>query len=409
MSDDESNESFTGRLLDLGGLFLKVGLTGFGGPAVHIAMLEDEVCERRRWLSHEQFLDLVAATNLIPGPNSTEMAMHIGLRRCGLAGLVVAGFCFVLPAVLLTTLFAFAYVELRQRIDLAPLMDGIRPVTLAVITAALWRLGLKALVEEKRLHLAGGAAILSLLDFGRLGPGWGEVQTLLLVALIGTLWIRWSEPPEPAAEDVESPANASPPVWLLGPGTWLAQPPSEASLWTIAGVFLKVGAVLYGSGYVLIAYLQAELVESRGLLSQAQLVDAIAIGQFTPGPILSTAAFVGYLLRSDGGWPAGLLGATVASVCIFAPSFLFVAATHPWIERMRKVASLAAFLDAAVAASLGLMLAVLIRLAATTLDQPLARLLAPLALTALIWKRVHPAWLILVGAIAGLAAAPLGS
>lgn len=365
------------RLVELSGLFLKLGVIGFGGPAAHIAMLEDEVVQRRRWLSREHFLDLVGATNLIPGPNSTEMTMHVGFLRAGWPGLIVAGASFILPAVLLTGLLAWFYVRFGALPQVEPFLFGVKPAVLAIILTAVWRLG-RAAARNARLLVIGGAVGLGVL------LGLNEVLALLLGGVIGMLWLRQS-----AAL-----------LGLLAPGLGLSWPggllaaANEVSLWQLGGFFLLIGSVLYGSGYVLIAFLEGGLVQRFGWLTQQQLLDAIAIGQFTPGPVLSTATFIGYILA---GWP----GAIVSTIGIFLPSFLFVAALNPWIPRLRRSPCTGAFLDAVNISAVGLMAAVLIKLALVTLASWQAALIALVAGGAALRWRLNAGWLVLGGALAG--------
>ncbi len=373
-------------------VFLKLGILGFGGPAAHIAMMEEEVVARRGWLTRERFLDLLGATNLIPGPNSTEMAIHLGYVRAGWSGLAVAGICFILPAVGLTAGLAWIYVHFGQLPQVAPWLLGIKPAVLAIIAVSVWRLGNKAC---KTWSLGAiGAAVLaaSLMQLN-------EVAALLLGGLAGMLWLR-------IPQAVRSRRGKILPVVA---GTWLAAKTqallavaagaggagvASASLWKLGLFFLKVGAVLYGSGYVLVAFLQGGLVDEYGWLTQRELLDAIAIGQFTPGPVLSTATFVGYMI-------AGAGGAAVATTAIFAPSFLFVALVNPWIPRLRKSPWTAAFLDAVNVSAVALMAAVTVKLGQATLTAWPAWLIAVAAtLIGLRWK-INLAWVVVGGGALG--------
>jgi chromate transporter len=380
------------RLAEIASLFLKLGTIGFGGPATHLALMEDEVVERRGWMSRQQYLDLIGATNLIPGPNSTEMAIHLGLVRGGMAGLVVAGCAFVLPAMVITTVFAWLYVTYGQLPQIEPIIGGIKPAVLAIIFTAGWRLGRKALNGWLVSAVAAGVAIASL-------AGAREIPVLLAGSLIGTICLlsarrraanRTIVPGLIAAGGL-SGLRQGMRAWPALPLLATAQAASSPSLLQLGLFFLKVGAVLYGTGYVLIAYLQGGLVEQYGWLTQEQLLDAIAIGQFTPGPILSTATFIGYVLMSDQGMWQGCAGAGVATLAVFLPSFLLVAITNPLVPRLRSMAWTAAFLDAVNAASLGLMAAVSLQLA--------IRVLWPQGVTA--WPDWWSLW------IAGLATAVL--
>ena len=383
-----------GRLGELAALFLKLGTIGFGGPAVHIGMMEAEVVSRRQWLSREYFLDLVGATNLIPGPNSTEMAIHLGFIRAGWAGLVVAGLCFILPAVLITAGLAWAYVKVGSLPQVAPFFYGIKPAVLAVILAAALRLGRTA-VKSWRLGVVGVGVLVASLG------GVNEVLALFVGGALGMLWLRLPK------------LNAQQRAWILatlaGSATLGAAPAAGAanvavpvSLWKLGVFFLKVGAVLYGSGYVLVAFLEGGLVHDYAWLTRQQLLDAVAIGQFTPGPVLSTATFVGYLV-------AGAPGAWVATVAIFLPSFCFVAALNPFVPRLRRSPWTAGFLDAVNVSSIALMAAVTLKLAQSTLTAWPAWLIAAAAAALGVGWKVDPSRLILGGAVAGWALSRWGS
>ncbi len=383
---------------ELAQVFLKLGIIGFGGPAAHIAMMEDEVVQRRQWLTQEQFLDLVGATNLIPGPNSTEMAIHIGYIYAGGLGLIVAGTCFVVPAVLMTAALAWGYVQFGELPQVYPFLYGIKPAVLAVIFTALWRLGKKAVKSRELLMIAIATGI-------AVGFGVNEVVALLLGGLFGAVWLNWRHQPTLSA-------------WLFG--LFLSQTPNSFSpvipmtaepvpLWKLGLFFLKVGSVLYGSGYVLIAFLQGQLVDEFGWLTQQQLLDAVAMGQVTPGPLLTTATFIGYVI---GGFP----GAMVSTLGITLPSFLFVLILNPWIPRLRSSKWTSAFLDAINVSAVALMAVVTIQLAVNTLGinfigMPLGTALLGIdwiaaviatiaAIFALVW-RVNAVWLVFGGAIAG--------
>jgi chromate transporter len=365
-------------------LFLKLGIIGFGGPAAHIAMLEDEVVTRRQWLTREHFLDLLGATNLIPGPNSTEMAIHVGYVRGGWRGLVLAGVCFVLPAVLITTALAWVYVEYGTLPEAEPLLRGIKPVVLAVIVGALWKLGQKA-VKDWRLLMVGIAVAAIAFQQGY------EIPALFCGGLVGMFWRRFRPGQAVGWAAVASlglvdSARAA----VLQAGTAV----EAVSIWKLGLFFLKIGAVLYGSGYVLFAFLEGGLVRDYGLLTQAQLLDAVAVGQFTPGPVLSTATFIGYVI-------AGPLGALVATVGIFLPSFFFVAAVNPLIPRLRQSAWAGAFLDGVNVSAVGLMVAVMARLGQTTLIDLSAWAITTIAFLVMWRWQVSAAWLVLAGAVTG--------
>jgi chromate transporter len=373
-----------GSVAEVARLFLRLGVVGFGGPAAHIAMMEDEVVRRRGWLSRERFLDLLAATNLIPGPNSTEMAIHLGYVRAGWPGLLVGGACFIVPAALIVLAFAVAYVRWGELPEAAWLLYGIKPVIVAVIVQALWRLARTALATPLVAAVAGAAAILAL----------GGVNELL-VLLAGAVAV-------PVARAAGRGANPEARLGLVAlgppllPATLAAAgvAPAGPSLLGLFLIFLKVGSILFGSGYVLLAFLRPDLVERTGWLTDRQLLDAIAVGQLTPGPVLTTATFVGYVV-------AGVPGAVLATVGIFLPSFVLVALSSPFLPRLRRSAWAAAFLDGARAASVALMAMVTWQLGrAAVVDVPAA--LLTLAAGALVFgTRLNSAWVVVGGAFAG--------
>lgn len=380
----------TGRLGELARLFLKLGCVAFGGPAAHIAMYEDEVVRRRGWMSREHFLDLVGATNLIPGPNSTEMTMHVGYERAGRWGLVVAGLAFVLPAVLITGALAWLYVRFGTLPAAAPFLDGIKPAVLAIILGAVWRLGRTA--AKSVPVLAVGVAVLMAVLFGM-----NEVAALLLGGVVGMAWLRLGSGrttdrsvllPVPLG----TPSLKPPGLGTLGVGLGAAA--VGAPLWKLGLFFLKVGAILYGSGYVLIAFLHGDLVAGYGWLTDQQLLDAVAIGQFTPGPVLSTATFIGYVI-------AGIPGAVVATVGIFLPSFFFVSILNPLIPRLRSWSWTAAFLDSINVSALALMVAVTLELGVVVLTAWPAWTIAALAAVLTLRFRVNAVWIVLGAAAAG--------
>jgi len=375
------------RVIEVAALFLKLGFTAFGGPAAHIALMHNEIVKRRGWLSEQEFLDLVGATNLIPGPNSTEMAIHVGLRRAGWLGLLAGGLGFLMPAVLIVLALAYAYVRFGSAPEAGWLMYGIKPVVIAIIAQALWNLRKSALktlpvalvgaavivlyflgINEIALLFAGGALVMLGLNIQRL-----RQWRLHLVALF------------PGAGLAASAALASVPF----------------SLPLLFLTCLKIGAVLYGSGYVLLAFLRADLVVRYAWLTDQQLLDAIAIGQVTPGPLFTAATFIGYIL-------AGIPGALLATLGIFLPSFVFVALSSPLIPRIRGSAWASGFLDGVNAAALGLMAAVTWQLGRASLVDPFTVLVALIALGLLLRFKINSAWLILAGAIVGLLRAAFG-
>lgn len=384
-------------------LFLKLGIIGFGGPAAHIAMMEDEVVDRRGWIDRQRFLDLVGATNLIPGPNSTEMALHVGFLRAGWPGMLAAGASFLIPAVSLMTGLAWLYVQYGTVPEVVPFLVGIKPAVIAVILAALWRLG-KTAVKGVDLAVIG-----ALVAGGQL-IGLSPIVVLLAGGVGGALWIRLRDRIRDAggvgawlAALVPASGSASGGLGLLQAGTGAgATGTGSVPLTQLALFFLKVGAVLYGSGYVLVAFLEGDLVQGYGWLTQQQLLDAVAMGQFTPGPVLTTATFIGYLLAN---WQ----GALVATLAIFLPSFLFVAVLNPIVPRLRESAWTAAFLDAVNVSAVGLMLAVTISLGMGAITGWRPAVIAAGSAIAVLGFRVNAAVIVIGGAVAGwlLAGAPV--
>lgn len=363
---------------ELAFLFLKLGFTAFGGPAAHISMMYAEVVTRRKWMSEQEFLDLLGATNLIPGPNSTEMAIHIGQRQAGWRGLLLAGLCFILPAMLMVFALAWLYVEYGSTPQAAWLLVGIKPVVIALILQALWNLGRTAV---KSIWLA----LLGFLVLAFYFLGFNEIFLLFGGAALGML-IQ-------AARQGRLTKLKS----LLVPiGLFTA--PLAVPAFSITALFLsflKIGAVLYGSGYVLLTFLRAEFVERLGWLTDQQLLDAVAVGQVTPGPLFTTATFIGYLL---GGLPGGL----VATLGIFLPSFIFVWLSAPWIPRLRKSPWAAAFLDGVNVSALGLMAAVTWQLGAASFVNAYTIAIGMIAAFLLFRFQVNSFWLVLGGGLAGL-------
>lgn len=367
-------------LLELAQVFLQLGLLAFGGPAAHIAMIDDEVVQRRRWLSRDKLLDLLGVTHLIPGPNSTELALHIGYEQAGIAGLVVAGACFILPAMVIVWVLAIVYVRYQSVPQVGWLLYGVKPVILSVIIQALYKLGQKALKDRPTIVAAIGVAMAAALG----GP---EIGLLLLAGLGVLLWKTRHQSGHPPQG-----------LWFLPPALLgITTPSLRPSLATTSQVFfyfLKIGSVLYGSGYVLLAFLQRDLVERLGWLTAQQLLDAIAIGQVTPGPVFTTATFIGYLLAGNGGAMAGTIG-------IFLPAFVLVLAVNPWVPTLRNSARFSAFLDGVNAASLGLMAVVTVVLAQSALVDPLTIILAGGSALALFRFKVNSAWLVVAGGAIG--------
>jgi len=367
------------RLVELAKVFLKLGFIAFGGPAAHIAMMEDEVVSKRKWMTRQHFLDLVGATNLIPGPNSTEMTMHCGHERAGWKGLFVAGICFIFPAVVLTGILAYLYVEYGTIPQIEPFLYGIKPAVIAIILSAIYKLGKKAL-KSWQLCIIGIAVIVA--SF----LGVNEITAILAAGVIGMVWFGL-----PAIFKNTDIKNMTP-VVLISSSSAILHTVSNTKLFL---VFLKVGAVLFGSGYVLVAYLDAELVEKLGWLTKSQLLDAIAIGQFTPGPVLSTATFVGYQIN-------GFWGAIAATSGIFLPSFFFVLLLNPIVPKLRKSKLAAGFLDAVNIAAVGVMVAVTFRLGEDILIDWRMWAIAILSIfITFFFKKISALWIVLGGALLG--------
>lgn len=382
-------------LPELAALFLKLGVIGFGGPAAHIAMMEDEVVRRRGWLTREKFLDLLGATNLIPGPNSTELAIFIGRTRAGFPGLLVAGVCFILPAVCIVMACGWAYVRFGTLPHAAAILYGIKPVLIAVIIQALWSLARTAI---RTIWLAGLGAATIVLNLA----GVHELLLLLIAGLTAALaqgLPRKSSAPVTAIAPLAEPAAETTNRWLrpVTAATTAAAVavPTPFGLAGLFWFFVKVGSVLYGSGYVLLAFLRADLVERWHWISESQLLDAIAVGQVTPGPVFTTATFIGFLL---GGIPGGL----VATAGIFLPAFVFVALSAPWVQRLRQSRVAGALLDGVNVASLALMAVVLGQLSRVALIDGPTIALAALSVLLLIKFRINSAWLVGGGAAVGL-------
>lgn len=364
---------------EIGRLFLRMGLTAFGGPAAHIAMFHDEVVKRRKWLTDQHFLDMLGATNLIPGPNSTEMAIHIGYVRAGWRGLIAGGLGFILPAVLIVLALAWLYVQFGTTPAAESMLYGIKPVVVAVILQAIWNLGRKA-VKSVFLGIVGiSVLVLYLLGINELILLFGGALVVMVVQ---------------NARRLRSGGAA-----MLLPFPLLAQTAVTQTPYTISQLFLtflKIGALLYGSGYVLLAFLRTDFVEHLGWLTDQQLLDAVAIGQFTPGPVFTTATFIGYLI-------GGVGGAVAATIGIFLPSFIFVAITNPLIPRMRQSSWLSSLLDGVNVAAIGLMAAVTLELGRAALIDVVTVVIGVLAAILLIRYKVNSTWLIIGGGIIGVA------
>ena len=375
-------------LVDMALLFLRLGTTAFGGPAAHIALMENEVVRRRAWLTRAEFLDYLGATNFIPGPNSTELAIHIGMARHGWPGLLLAGGCFILPSAIIVGVCAWAYVRYGSLPQVAGLFHGITPVVIAIIALALWSLGRSAVKSA-------GLGVLGLVALGALTAGAHELVVLFAAGLTALVSARVGRGPRGLPVVVLSALSASASV----AATAGAGPIASLSLWSVFTVFARIGSVLFGSGYVLIAFLRADLVERLGWISERQLLDAVAVGQVTPGPLFTTATFVGYLV-------AGVPGAVAATVGIFLPAFVFVALSGPLVPRLRRSPVAGHVLDAVNVAALAMMAAVTLQLGAATLRGPVPVALAAISLALLARYSVNPTWLVALGAAVGWLFAP---
>lgn len=401
MSDHDTSPELmitSNRPAEVAGLFLRLGFTAFGGPAAHIAMMRTEVVERRKWISDERFLDLMSIVNLIPGPNSTQLAIYLGYLRAGWIGLLLAGMCFIGPAMLIVLVLAWLYIHYGTLPQVDGFLYGIKPVVVAIIAQALWGLCRSVLKGFWPILLVPAVLLLYILG----------VNSLLLLVAGGIFLgiVRWLERrrkisrgrqlnmfvPFPLAGlySFFYTGATSSPVQIFS----VTLTATAASLPAIFLIFLKFGAIVYGSGYVLLAFLRTDLVQGLHWLTDRQLLDAVSIGQFTPGPVFTTATFIGFLL---GSFP----GALLATLGIFLPSFLFVALIHPLASRLRNQAWTSALLEGINIAALALMGGVLLQLARSALIDVLTWVLALLAFIVLMRFKINSIWLILVGAIVG--------
>ena len=371
-------------LTELGLLFLKLGTSAFGGPAGHVAMMEEEVVRRRGWLTEQEFLDSWSATNFIPGPNSTEMAIHIGHRRAGWPGLIVAGTCFIVPAAIIVALIGWAYVHFGKLPQAEGLLYGVKPVVIAVVFQALWKLGRSA-VKTKWL------AAVALLSVVLSAAGVNELLVLVFGGLL-------------ALGPRLKPFRVNRQNFMPWPGVKLVFPGAATAigtgisvgLWPIFLIFAKMGSVLFGSGYVLLAFLRADLVERHHWLTPQQLLDAVAVGQVTPGPVFTSATFVGYILR-------GPAGALVATLGIFLPAFLFVAVSAPLLPRLRASRTVGIILDGVNVASLALMALVTWQLARSAVIDWFSLVLALGSAVLLIrYRQMNSAWLVIGSGMLGI-------
>ena len=356
------------NLKEIAAVFFKLGSIAFGGPAAHIAMMQDEIVQKRRWVSQQHFLDLIGATNLIPGPNSTEMTMHCGHERAGWKGMLVAGISFIFPAVVITMLFAWMYAEFGQLPEVTPFIYGIKPAVIAIIIAAVYKLGSKAL-KTKTLGILGVFTLIATFF------GLNEIVALFSCGAVGLgLFVL---------QNTRTKTLSFAPLLLL-----------NTSSLKVLFIFLKVGALLYGSGYVLFAFLDAELV-ATGLLTRQELIDAVAIGQFTPGPVLSTATFIGWQLN-------GFWGALAATIGIFLPSFLFVSILNPLMPRLRKSKYIAALLDAVNIGAVAIILAVCIDMTKDSLTDWKTTCIAIISLVIVFaFKKLNSAFIVIGASLMG--------
>jgi chromate transporter len=362
------------ELVEIAKLFLKLGTIGFGGPAAHIAMMQDEVVKKRKWMDEQHFLDLIGATNLIPGPNSTEMAIHIGHERAGWKGLIVAGLCFILPAVIITGIFAVLYKDYGQLPKVQPFIYGIKPAIIAIIISAVYPLARKSLKTVELWVIGIAALILSLAGINEIFVLFGAGFIALTLAALRN-------------KRINSANGLFPFAFLQFSGTGLLSAGSFSLFFT----FLKIGAILYGSGYVLFAFLDTELV-AKGIISRHQLMDAIAVGQFTPGPVFSSVTFIGYQISN-------FKGALLSTVGIFLPSFFFVALLNPLVRKMRNSKLVSAFLDAVNVASIAIIAAICFKMGKDTIADWHAIVIAVSSIALVFgFKRINSALLVLGGA-----------
>ena len=360
-------------LKELASLFTRLGLTAFGGPAAHIAMMQKEVVDKRKWMDHQHFVDLIGATNLIPGPNSTEMAIHIGHERAGWKGLIIAGCCFILPAVLITGLIAWLYQKYGQLPEVRPFIYGIKPAIIAIILAAVFPLAQKSLKTVELGIIGVLALVASLAGFNEIGVMFGAGFLVLILYVF-----------KKNGRHING--------WV--PLFFMHVPFISQENMKIFWIFLKIGAILYGSGYVLFAFLDSELV-AKGLLTRSQLVDAIAVGQFTPGPVFSSVTFIGWQMN-------GATGAILATLAVFLPSFVFVALLNPLVPKMRKSSLFSAFLDGVNIASVAIILTVCVSFSREVVSDWRTILIAMISLAVTFgFRQINTVFLIVGSAVLG--------
>jgi chromate transporter len=385
----ESTEIRDASLGELALAFLKLGTIAFGGPAAHLAMMEEEFVRRRRWITQAEFLDRMAAANLIPGPSSTETTIFIGQLKRGWRGLIVAGSCFLLPAAIIVSLIAWAYVRYGALPQVAGMLYAIKPVVVAIVIQALWKLSKTGVRTKFLAAIAALAVVLNLFGFG-------PIVVLLIAGTISAaaLWLKMKM--RMKSGPVAVSLGALPQFFAAAVVTAATAAALPFTLWRLFLSFLKIGSVIFGSGYVLLAFLQSEFVERLHWLTEKQLIDAVAVGQFTPGPVFTTATFIGYIL---GGW----LGAIVATVGIFLPGFLLVAASGPLLPRIRRSPAISAALDGVVAGSLALMAVVTWQLGKAAIMDRMTIAIFVVSVVALLRFRVNSVWLIGAAAVGGWA------
>ncbi len=394
-----ANERTEGSVGEVARYFLRLGVIAFGGPAAHIAIMRRELAGKRDWTTDQELVDMLGVTNLIPGPNSTEMTMHLGAVRAGWRGLWVAGLCFILPAVLITVALAWAYVRYGSTPAGEGIILGVQPFMLAIIAQAIWGLKGAMLKGAETFVLVFVVAFAAVAGVGEVILIFGAGIALLFMHIAVRLLTRQARRNLDGGDGRKRGGGGRGPFsrrWAMAPLMLASSQAPGYSPWELLLVFLKIGALLYGSGYVLLSFMQTEFVDSRAWLTQAQLVDAISAGQFTPGPVFSTAAFAGYVID---GWR----GAALAAVGIFLPSFVFVTVTHPIVPRLRRSTWASPFLDGVNAAALALMVVVTCRLALEVLDGWYSALLFVAGIAVLLRFNPNSAWLVLAGLVAGLA------
>ena len=375
-----TNAGVPPTLKELAGFFLRLGTTAFGGPAAHIAMMEDQLVTRRQWITREEFLDRLAAANLIPGPSSTEVAIYIGYRLAGVRGLIAAGVCFILPAVLMVMAIAWAYTTYGKLPAVAGILYGVTPVLIPILIQAAWRLGKSALKTKALIFIALAALLFSI----------GGLDPAIVLLGSGLLSLGMTR--------IQKPGNSTncfgfciPAVPLLAGMTI----PDSGILASIFGVFLKAGCLVFGSGYVLLNFLRADIVVNRHWLTEPQLLVAVAVGQVTPGPVFTTATFIGYLA-------GGPVGAIVATVGIFLPAFVLVALTGPLVGRMRRSPTGSSFLDGVSVAAIALIVVITAQLGQAALIDIATGAIALISGVLLFSLRVNSSWLVLAGGVVGV-------